>query len=120
MNRFLLLIIICSILIGCDDIFMDDISDENIEIIAPVGNAYLNEETVSFVWGSIEGAQNYQLVVVSPAFNNIQSFKYDTITEDYKLKLMLPPGSYEWSIKGYNSAYNTHTSYGKFTIKAHE
>jgi hypothetical protein len=57
---------------------------------------------------------------VLEAFNNIQSFKYDTITEDYKLKLMLPPGSYEWSIKGYNSAYNTNTSYGKFTIKAHE
>ncbi len=102
--------------IACDDIFVENISDNAVNIVAPGVDAALQNNSVSLVWETLEGAETYQVIVVSPSFDNIQTYVCDSITEDYKIKVDLDPGKYEWSVQAHNSAYESLKSTRKFEI----
>ncbi len=53
---------------GCEAIFVDDISTKVINLTAPANNATVQETTVNFLWESVEGAERYQLQVARPGF----------------------------------------------------
>ncbi len=116
MNKFCCIILVNLCLISCDDIFVKDISDKTVNIIAPISDTTLNDHEVSLVWETIEGADNYQVIIVSPSFSNIQKITCDSITTDYKLKLTLENGSYEYSVQAHNFAYSSLKSSRQFTV----
>ncbi len=120
MNKLLYLTILCcaTCFIACDDIFVEDISDDSITIVAPGDGVVLTNSSLTLVWETLEGAESYQVVIVSPSFSDIRSYVCDSVTEDYKMKLTLDPGTYEWSVQGHNSAYASLKSIRKFEIAA--
>ena len=111
---FLLLIMSC--LIACDDIFVEDISDDSVSLIAPGEGVTLKNNEVTLVWEALEGAEDYLIVVVSPEFDNILTYICDSITDMCKMKLTLDSGQYEWSVQARNSAYESLKSIRNFEI----
>jgi len=118
MNKLFYLILICFCLLSCEDIFIKDISNKTITIIAPADNASLTNSEITLAWETIEGAESYQVIVVSSSFDNIETFACDSVTTNYNLKLPLDAGTYEWSVQAHNSAYSSLKSYGKFKVTA--
>lgn len=116
MKQFLILLFSLVVLTACEDIFVKDISDKQINIIAPADNIALDKHEVTLVWDELEGAQNYHVIIVSPSLAEVRYYACDSITEDYKLKVTLPNGSYEWSVQATNSAHESLKTYEKFQI----
>jgi hypothetical protein len=110
-------ILICLGGTACDDIFVKNISDKTVNIVSPVNHATLSQTKTTLVWETMEGAENYQIVIVSPSFDHIETYVCDSVTPNYKLKLPLSEGTYEWSVRASNSAYYSLNSYGTFQIK---
>ena len=52
----------------CDDIFEDDISTENISLYAPSDSIVTKIITHTFWWEEVEGADEYNLQIVTPDF----------------------------------------------------
>jgi len=103
---------------GCEDIFMENISDNSVEIVTPVNNAVLQAGKISFVWEELYGATNYRVVIVSPSFSNIQRYVCDstlTATQlDFTLSIV---GLYEWSIEAGNFGYKSLKSVSGIDIR---
>ncbi|MDX8341694.1 hypothetical protein SLH46_21020 [Draconibacterium sp. IB214405] len=102
---------------GCEDILSLDISDEDLNIIAPHHNSILKETEVRFLWDPVVGATRYHIQIVSPTFNLAEKFVIDTITNNNSYVTEIPQGNYEWRISGSNSYYNTEYKYLTFRIE---
>lgn len=101
---------------ACDDIFVEDISKDKVNIIAPKNDVILENENTTLVWDVLDGADEYHVIVVSPSFSDIRAYICDSITDDYKMKLSLHNGAYEWSVQACNSAYVSLKNYETFQI----
>lgn len=119
-SRILFATLAMFVLSSCDDFFEEDISDKTIQIVCPADGAELSVNKLSFVWDEEEGVETYHVIIVSPNFNNVQSYVCDTLLADYKFELELPTGDYEWAIRGKNSGYESLTSYQTFKIIGNE
>lgn len=101
---------------SCDDFFEEDISDKTIQVVFPTDGISLSSNQVSFAWNEQEGAEKYHVVVVTPAFENIQNYVCDTLVDTNIMKLDLPDGDYQWSIQAENFGYKSQTNYLTFKI----
>lgn len=81
---------------SCDDIFEEDISDKSVLIAYPSNGATITDNQLWIVWNKLEEAHSYHIAVVSPKFDNIQSYVCDILCDSllngYKLKQTLPNG----------------------------
>ncbi len=84
-----------------------NISNDSIRLISPVNNLETEENTQTFWWEKIDGAEKYLFQIVSPSFSNVEVLIEDTELTDNKISLTLQPGIYQWRIKGINSKYQT-------------
>lgn len=109
----------CLFFSGCEDIFLKDISDEQVAVISPVNNTFLEGEKILFAWDRMEGAEKYHIEVATPSFDKGAPL-YDTITDTTRVELSLPEGKYQWSIYGYNYAYKSKKITRSFEIKKDE
>ncbi|MDR1501468.1 MAG: hypothetical protein LBT43_03315 [Prevotella sp.] len=109
----------CFFLPGCEDIFLKDISNEQVVVISPVADTFFEEGKVLFAWDRIKGAEKYYIEVASPSFDR-SSLLYDTITDTTRVELSLSEGKYQWSIYGYNSGYKSKKIIHSFEIKKDE
>lgn len=117
MKRYLVhLTIPLLVLVACDDFLVTDISNNEVSIIAPSHNVTLNTNKATLVWEPVDGAEDYHVVVVSPSFSEVIYHACDSITNDYKIEVSLPIGTYEWSVQATNSAYASPKAIGKFQI----
>jgi hypothetical protein len=116
MKKILILLFSLMALTACDDIFVKDISDKQINIVAPANNIVLDKNEVTLVWEELEGAQNYHVIIVSPSLAEVRYYACDSITDDYKLKVSLPDGTYEWSVQATNSAHESLKTHETFQI----
>lgn len=109
MNK-LLIILYCSVAIttcfSCNEIFEQDISGDEIHILAPA-DTIQNNNTVTFWWNHVAYSSFYELQIVSPDFDNINVLIADTILTNNKITLPLEEGKYEWCVRAYNSAFST-------------
>ncbi len=108
------------LLSSCDDFFEEDISDQTVQVIAPYDGAELTSNQVTMAWNGVEGAKQYHVVVVSPSFENAESYVCDSILTGYTCELELPSGDYQWSIRAENSGYQSLTTYLDFKIAGDE
>lgn len=104
--------------VSCDDFLVEDISDNQVEILAPKDNVIVNSNKLTLVWEALDGAESYHVIVVSPSFSEVLYYACDSVTEDYKVEVSLPNGAYEWSVQASNSAYTSFKTYAKFQISA--
>ena len=98
-------LLILFLVMGCRDVFEKDISEKEVELIAPADSVETTHATLTFVWEERDGATCYRLVVVSPSFDRIELYVLDTLVEGNQYTYTLEPGRYEWGVRPENSAY---------------
>ncbi len=95
------------------DFIVKDIKNETVSIVAPADNLTTPNNTITFWWEELDGAEKYTLQLVKPSFNSVQQLVFDTTVIGTKFKYTLMPGTYQWRINASNTggstAYTTRT-----------
>lgn len=99
-------LLVASVLTGCDDIFLKDITDKKVSIVCPAdGYTTTSSQKILFWWDGMEGADEYELQIVTPDFQNIQQLKVQEVLDTVRYSVTLPAGNYQWRIRGLNNSY---------------
>lgn len=114
-KKFIYLFLIAT-LASCQDLIVEDISEETVHILVPQDNVSTMSSTVTFAWEKIEDADSYQIQIVSPDFENAQTLCYDSVTTSNKITFSLNPGKFEWRVKALNDISETKYTNHKFVI----
>lgn len=106
------------LLISCEEIINEeDISDGNIQLLAPTNNAVLVAGDISFNWKTLGGAESYQLQIAWPDFTSAVQIVLDTTLSKNSFIQPLDVNEYEWRVRGINSAYETDYTVHAFTVE---
>lgn len=109
-----LVIVFCS----CEEIVeVEDISQEQVTVLAPTDQSVINTTQVRFSWQPVAFAELYQLQVATPNFLEATQITEDTLITSTNFDKILQIGNYEWRIRGVNSAYETRYKIQAFTIE---
>lgn len=84
-----------------------DISNTSVSIIAPEADLETSNNTVTFWWEEVSGAEKYIFQLVSPDFGHVETIIEDTELTGNQKSATLSPGNYQWRIKAVNSKYET-------------
>lgn len=117
MKKNLLLFFTALSLLSCEAIFVENISDKKINVVSPADKIELSEAKVVFAWNEIADTDVYRLRVATPDFKNATKIVLDTTITKSMFTKELTTGSYEWSIIGKNSDYETLETVSSFVIK---
>lgn len=104
---FILSAICAMFLLSCEDFFEANLEKESIHILAPANGQETNISTITFWWNEVEGAEGYNLQIVSPTFSNITQLVLDTNITKNKFTCSLLPGTYQWKVNAYNNSSET-------------
>lgn len=104
---FFLMSLLCLLIIGCDDIIEQDITDKTVELRSPANGLQASQNLHQFSWAELDGATNYRLQIVSPSFDSIVHLIVDTDLETTIQEITLNPGVYQWMVIGENFGYET-------------
>ncbi len=104
------------LVVSCDDVFEEDITNAEVFLVAPSQGVEIDSGAVTFLWEHLEGATEYELLVLSPDFDNPATVHGDTITSDNSFVTALGPGEYAWGVRGLNSAFSTAFFVNTFTV----
>lgn len=99
------ILLLCLLIFSCDKILEENISKKRPEMKAPANGATLVNNSVTFWWTEIEGADAYRLQVVSPSFDSTLYLIYDSLVYGDRMMLSLTPQTYQWRVIAENSAY---------------
>lgn len=109
-NRLAFLIVYIVILTcttSCEDFIERNLEKKSVTVLAPYDGFLSNGASVTFWWEELKGAREYNIQVVKPSFDVINSIVLDTnVTED-KLVYDFQPGNYQWRIKAKNGGSET-------------
>ena len=101
-------------LYSCDDVLEEDITNDKVNILAPVNQSTVSGNTVQFRWEPLDGAEEYSLEVIEMI--NQQSV-LDSLTSSTTVNISMNPGKYQWRVRAENFAYQTaYTFPSAFTI----
>lgn len=108
-NRVLLFgILFLGVLWSCTkDFIVKDIKDDLVTIIAPANNLSTANNSITFWWEEVDGAEKYTIQIVKPNFAAIQQLIVDTNVTGDKFNYTLNPGTYQWRIKAKNAGGST-------------
>ncbi|RED45644.1 fibronectin type III domain-containing protein [Seonamhaeicola aphaedonensis] len=91
------------LILSCDDILEDEITDDNIQIVFPLEGNIIEGNVVQFSWRPIEGADNYRIQIIK----RNQVLEVDSLITQNTFQYTLNPGTYQWRVRGENFAYQT-------------
>lgn len=105
----LLIVLSCMVLfLACTkDFIVKDITNETVNIIAPADNLATPNNSVTFWWEELDGAEKYNLQIVKPSFSSVIQLITDTMVTSNKFTKILTPGTYQWRIKALNGGGGT-------------
>lgn len=109
-----MLVLAC--LFSCEAVFVEDISNDSVVLLAPLDNSQLNVGNNTFSWELLNDAEIYQIQIASPNFENANQIILDSIVLDNNLLQNLDTGTYQWRVKASNSEYETQYSTVNFTV----
>lgn len=113
--------ILCCIILfcySCDDIIeVEDISQDRVQVLAPTDNVTLNTTNVIFSWQALNDAEQYQLQIATPNFEEAAQIVEDTIVTNTAYTRTLEANNYQWRITALNSAFASQTETITFTIE---
>lgn len=119
MKKKLTIILLISIL-SCEDILNEqNITNDNINLLAPTESVILKTgTTIAFNWEALNGATDYKLQIATPNFNNANQILKDTLLQNNNFSIdSLPINSYEWRVNALNSVYETTFTTNGFVIE---
>lgn len=117
MKKILLILTIS--FFACDDIIeVPDITNSNMNILAPKNNTTLTDAAVIFSWDALEDAESYKIQIATPNFAEAQQIVADSLVIENTFSTTLNSGVYEWRLRAENSGYATAYVAQKFTLNA--
>ena len=102
--------------VSCKKWFNKDISAAKVELLSPPNYHADSLLSKHFWWSEMEGADEYQLQIVSPSFDSIVQFYLDTVIADNQYEMTLAPGEYEWRVRGVNNGYESLWNTWSFSV----
>ncbi|WP_299627670.1 hypothetical protein [uncultured Tenacibaculum sp.] len=117
MKKTIIIGIFLTMLLSCEAIFVENISDETVEVLAPKSELTVDAGSITFSWEELEGTDEYHLKIATPNFLNASQIVLDTVIEKRFFSQSLSTGEYEWTIIGKNSEYETLEEIYKLTIR---
>lgn len=104
-NKIILLLLTILVL-SCEDIFEEDISDDTVETISPKDSTKIESNVVNFQWNNLDGAKKYRLQVL----DENKTLVIDSLVTKTNLNCPLLSGKYQWQVRGENFAYESQYS----------
>ena len=105
-------------LMACDDIIeVEDISEESVNLLAPVDEAVLNITDPIFSWQPVADAETYHLQIAQPSFEAALQIVADTTLEGTRYNTSLEINTYEWRVRAENSGYQTDYTTQSFSVE---
>ena len=89
------------------DLIVKDITDKTVTALSPPDGYRTPNNSVTFWWEKVDGAEKYNVQIVSPSFSNIQQLITDTSVASDKYAKVLMPGTYRWRVRGVNNGGET-------------
>jgi hypothetical protein len=86
-------------------------------ITAPVDNLVTTATTNTFAWEPVDGADKYQIQIVSPKFDSVVMFAVDSSFIKTTFTYTLTPGKYQWRVRASNASTQTSYFTRSFTIQ---
>ncbi|NCC74585.1 MAG: hypothetical protein EOM06_14485, partial [Sphingobacteriia bacterium] len=105
-------------LYSCNEIVEEDISGKTVTIISPSDGYSSPSNQVVFWWNKLDGADWYNLQIVKPSFNNVQTIIADTNVTGENFTCLLSFGDYQWRIRPENSAYEGDYVVRSFSVES--
>ncbi len=96
---------LCSI--SCEEVFIDDLSNETVVLLAPSDQDTSQSSAVTFWWEPMEDAEYFRVQVVSPSFASANQLVFDSLVTSNTLRFALDSGVYQWRVRGINVASET-------------
>lgn len=103
----LMLIVIATLTFSCEDILEEDITNDMVQVVYPTEGVTIESNVAVFQWNRLEGADDYRVQV----YTNNQFQIFDTLVNTNTVTLPLIAGTYQWRLRGENSAYESAYSF---------
>jgi hypothetical protein len=105
------------LLSSCEAIFVEDISDATVTILAPSSGSVVANGAVNFNWQVVNDAETYQVQIAIPTFLNASQIVLDTTIAKTSFTKDLTVGKYQWRVKALNSDYHTNYTTTSFEVQ---
>ena len=108
-SKTTLFFILTIMLSACDRMFVDDLTEAGVTLSAPENNHVFNSPDVELKWKTVDDADYYNLIVVSPTFSSQPGIVFDSNLHSTSFSTALTPGDYEWCVSAknyYSTAYS--------------
>lgn len=115
-NNFCIALITVCLCSNCEAIFIEDISEKTIVILAPSNNVQIDSMKIQFNWKPLQDATAYEIQIATPSFETATQLVLDSIVTNTIISKNLHLGAYQWRIRGKNAAYTTNFTTNSFTI----
>ncbi|MCV9387451.1 hypothetical protein [Reichenbachiella ulvae] len=107
-NKLWVWVVSLTIMASCGVILEVDISSDEVKVLAPGEGAEIFSEEIQFKWEELKGASEYEIVVVSPDFDQPATVALDSVVGEVTfLEIALEPGDYQWQITALNEGYRS-------------
>ena len=94
--------------ISCEEIVLeDDISEEEIFLVAPQDNAQFNTTTVNLNWEAVQYAKKYHIQIAKPNFDAPTQILVDTEVTTLSYTAQLNIGTYQWRVQAISGSTST-------------
>lgn len=113
---FIMIIALPSIL-ACTTIIEEDIENDSVKLLSPPNDYISKDGTLTFWWEQIDGAENYELQVVSKSFDYVETLIVDTLLSTNKYSKQIDAGEYSWRVRAINDGYKTNYTSQTFRVE---
>ncbi|RYG54869.1 MAG: hypothetical protein EOO01_00190 [Chitinophagaceae bacterium] len=112
-NRLLIPVLAGFLICSCDDIIEHDITNDTVQLVSPLDGAQVESNVVAFKWNTLEYADKYRIQV----YGANQAISLDSVVTNNHITIPMSPGTYNWRVRGENSAYvSTYAFPATFTL----
>jgi hypothetical protein len=101
---------------GCEDVFENDLTDQELTVITPPDGLLMQQFGVQFVWDELPDALHYDVQIVAPSFDWVERYVIDTPVVGTNFYIELPPSDYQWRIRAANDNSETEWILASFTV----
>ena len=80
-----------------------DLSSVQVTLLAPGDSLVTGEHDLTLWWEEVQDVDDYEVIVVTPSFENIDFLVEQTFVTDNNLEITLDSGAYEWGVRARNA-----------------
>jgi hypothetical protein len=89
---------------SCEEVLERSLIDKKVILQAPMNNLTTTNTMHDLYWQQMEGATEYEIQVVSPAFDSIARMVIDDTQEELTYNIELEKGVYQWRVRAKNNS----------------